>query len=393
MNPALKILFVPRWYPCLTDPMPGLFIQRQAEALAKKYSVQVISVHPDPACTKKYEIVNSIEKSVKVCRVYYRTIQNLPAFSKLVNFFHYVKAHHLGYMSLEPFSADIINGHILTREIFFAWYMAGKQNRPYVISEHWSRYFPANGTYHGLFRKWLTGFLIKKSSGLIAVSDSLAMAMKAVNLVHRNTVVVPNLVDVSVFIPPINKPAQEKAVIMHVSCFEDKSKNISGFLEAIAGLYKQRSDFRVILVGDGPDYLAMRKFAFSLGLNDAQVEFTGLKQHSELIMLYQTASFVVQTSRYETFGTVVIEALSCGLPVVSTNTGVAASVINDSNGIIIQQSSVNEIVMAIKHMLNIYSTFDSRKLHESVAGNFSEDAISEQLTGIYLEIINTWRKD
>jgi len=110
-------------------------------------------------------------------------------------------------------------------------------------------------------------------------------------------------------------------------------------------------------------------------------------------MLYQTASFVVQTSRYETFGTVVIEALSCGLPVVSTNTGVAASVINDSNGIIIQQSSVNEIVMAIKHMLNIYSTFDSRKLHESVAGNFSEDAISEQLTGIYLEIINTWRKD
>ena len=49
--------------------------------------------------------------------------------------------------------------------------------------------------------------------------------------------------------------------------------------------------------------------------------------------------------------------------------------------------------MAIKHMLNIYSTFDSRKLHESVAGNFSEDAISEQLTGIYLEIINTWRKD
>ncbi|MCX6283164.1 MAG: glycosyltransferase family 4 protein, partial [Bacteroidetes bacterium] len=177
MNKALKILFVPRWYPGRLDPMPGLFIRRQAEALAKQHTVLVISVCPDPACSKKFEVVHANENSVRVCRVYYKTSRGMPIVSKLINIFRYVRAHHWGYMSFMPFEVDIVHGHILTREIFFSWYMARKQRKPYVISEHWSRYFPENGTYKGLFRKWMTRLLLKKSAGLIAVSESLAEAM------------------------------------------------------------------------------------------------------------------------------------------------------------------------------------------------------------------------
>ena len=249
---GLRILFVPRWYPNRCDPMPGLFIQRQAEALAKRHSVQVISVHPDPSCLTAYELVHSVENTVKTCRVYYRTGSKLPVLSKLVNFFRYIKAHHLGYTSLEPFKVDIIHGHILTREIFFAWFMSRKQKQPYLISEHWSRYFPENGTYKGLIRKWLTESLLKKSSGLIVVSDSLAEAMKSSGLVHPNTFVVPNVADSSAFLPPQNKPVVKQAVILHVSCFDDKSKNISGFLEAIAELALRRNDFKVFWPAKAP---------------------------------------------------------------------------------------------------------------------------------------------
>ena len=393
MNSSLKILFVPRWYPARTDPMPGLFIQRQAEALAKQHTIQVISVHPDPQLQGKYELVHSVENSVNVCRVYYRSEKRLPVISSLVLFCRYVKAHHLGYTSLEPFSVDVIHGHILTREIFFTWYMARKQKRPYITSEHWSRYFPGNGSYKGLIRKWLSRFLLKRSSGLIAVSEPLLQAMKAAKLVHPKSYIVPNGIDVTAFVPPVSKPRNGKAVILHVSCFEDKSKNISGFLEAVAELYKHRNDFRVLLIGEGPDHLAMRNYARSLGLGNGQVEFTGLEQNTELIRLYQSGSFLVQSSHYETFGTVVIEALACGLPVVSTRTGIASVIINDSNGIIIQQPGVREIVKGLEQMLNIYPTFEGNKLHESVVGMFSESKISEKLVGIYHETISTWQKD
>ena len=191
--------------------MPGLFIQRQAEALAKQHTIQVISVHPDPQLQGKYELVHSVENSVNVCRVYYRSEKRLPVISSLVLFCRYVKAHHLGYTSLEPFSVDVVHGHILTREIFFTWYMARKQKRPYIISEHWSRYFPGNGSYKGLIRKWLSRFLLKRSSGLIAVSEPLLQAMKAAKLVHPKSYIVPNGIDVTAFVPPVSKPRNGKA--------------------------------------------------------------------------------------------------------------------------------------------------------------------------------------
>jgi len=372
--------------------MPGLFIRRQAEALAKNHEVRIISVHADSHATGKYEVIRSVENSVKVCRVYYRNSKGIPFISGLINFIRYIRSHHLGYMSQLPFTADIVHGHILTREIFFTWYISAKQQCPYVISEHWSRYFPLNGTYRGAFRKWLTRRLLNSSSGLIAVSETLLQAMKNAGLEHQRSWIVPNVVDISAFIPPTEKPERNKAVILHVSCFEDKSKNISGFLEAVAELYRRRNDFTVLMIGEGPDHLAMKRYAGNLGLVHPQLVFTGLKENAGLICLYQSGSFLVQSSNYETFGTVVIEALACGIPVVSTNTGIAPAIISDSNGIIIEHPDVREIVKAVEKMLDIYPTFDRFKLHSSVAGKFSGVQISEQLTSIYLEIIRTWQK-
>ena len=392
MASALRILFVPRWYPSRIDPMPGLFIQRQAEALARIHSVQVISVHPDGDCSRPFEIVDTVEASVKVCRVYYKTLHSNSLSSRLFNLSRYVRAHHHGYMHLMPFKVDVVHGHIFTREIVFAWYMALKQKRPFIVSEHWSRYFSENGTYNGRLRKCLSRFLLKRASGLISVSEPLVRAMSEAGLAHPNTFVVPNVIDISSFIPPVVKRGIGRPVILHVSCFDNRSKNITGFLDAIAELTRRRSDFRVLLAGEGPDFNQMSNYARNLGLDEETVVFTGLQQNAGLISLYQSASFLVQTSFYETFGTVVIEALSCGLPVVSTNTGIAPSVINQGNGIIIQQPSVYEIVRGIAHMLDNYHNFEPSELHESVAGKFSGGNISERLTEIYNEVIKTWQK-
>ena len=64
MSSKIKVLFLPRWYPHKHDPMPGLFIQRQAEALTSDCDVAVIYVHPDPNCPNKIEVDFCEEKSV-----------------------------------------------------------------------------------------------------------------------------------------------------------------------------------------------------------------------------------------------------------------------------------------------------------------------------------------
>lgn len=372
--------------------MPGLFILRQAEALAKSNMVSVLSVHPDPGCNKNFEVVNSIENSVRVCRVYYRkSRKGYGLIYAALDIFRYLRAHFLGLKALGPYKPDIIHGHVLTREILFSFYLSRKWGRPYLISEHWSRYFSENGTYRGWIRKRITRFLVTHSEGVIAVSRSLKKAMLGHDLSHEHFFIVPNLVDISVFTPMEVRNFQGKASILHVSCFNDKSKNISGFLDAVAIAFSSRTDFIVLLAGEGPDLESMKKYALNLGLGPDKVRFTGLRQNNDLIKLYQTSSFLVQSSRYETFGTVIVEALSCGLPVISAKTGIAAEIIDSGNGILLQDPGPVEMAAAIIHMLDIYTTFDPKKLHDLISGSFSELAVTEKLAGIYRQTISEWQ--
>jgi len=389
----LNILFVPRWYPSRVDPMPGLFVLRQAEALAKSHVVQVLSVHPDPSCRVKFEVVQTVEKDVRTCRVYYKTHQEgNRLITKVLDISRFVKAHFKGVKALKGFRPDIIHGHVLTREILFAFYLAHKWHIPYLISEHWSRYLPENGTYKGMTRKWLTQFLVRRSAGVTAVSGTLKQAMLAHKLGHKRFYIVPNTIDTSAYLPLGNWDVSNKASILHVSCFEDKSKNIRGFLDSVALVFSSRTDFIVRLLGEGPDLASMKEYAASLGLGPDKVRFTGLIRGDDLIKLYQTSSFLVQSSRYETFGTVVAEALSCGLPVISTPTGIAPEIIDRSNGILLQQHGVNEMADAINIMLDNYTTFDRQKLHESISGVYAERKVTDQLTGIYRETISLCQK-
>ena len=253
LNPSLNILFIPRWYPSRVDPMPGLFILRQAEALAKSNTVTVLSFHPDPRCPVKFDVVHSVEKNVKTCRVYYKTHPDGSSLiKKISDSFRYFKAHCTGLKALKDYRPDLIHGHVLTREIFFAFYLARKWHIPYLVSEHWSRYYPENGTYRGFLRKMFTGFLVRQSDGVIAVSENLKKAMLAHKLGHKRFFIVPNSIDTSAFIPLNGKAFTGKASILHVSCFEDKSKNIRGFLNSIAKVYSSRNDFTVLLAGEGP---------------------------------------------------------------------------------------------------------------------------------------------
>jgi glycosyltransferase involved in cell wall biosynthesis len=382
-------LFLPRWYPNRLDPMPGLFIRRHAEALAKTHLVTVLSVHPDPACASSAEVVFSTENNVRTCRVYYKVRTCGPSsLRKISAAIGYLRAHFKGFRALGEYRPDIIHGHILTREILFAFYLSRKWQVPYLISEHWSRYFPENGTYRGMMRKCITRFLVRNSAGITAVSGSLKKAMTGCGLDHQRFYIVPNSIDLSVFVSVKSRGQGNAPTILHVSCFEDKSKNIRGFLKAVSGVLSRKKDVKALLVGEGPDFAEMKTYATRLGIDPERISFAGLKEGPALAQIYQNSSFLVQSSRYETFGTVVIEALSCGLPVISTNTGVAGEILAPALGILIQHSAVDEISAAIDRMLDIYTTFDKDMLHHFISVTYSDQAIAGQLTEIYQEILS-----
>ena len=382
-----NILFLPRWYPHRYDPMPGLFIQRQAEALASNNHVVVLYVHPDPDCPSEFEIDYTEVNGVIAIRVYYKIPEIvLPGIYQAMNMINFYRAHIRGLEIVGDFTPDIIHTHILTREAVIGHLLSRRHHVPHVISEHWSRYFSQNGSYRGLIRKLITRYVVGKAAAVIAVSEVLKDAMISCHLANKQYFVVPNVVDLPQLIEMPKKRPDFRKQFLHVSCFDDRAKNISGLLEAISKLSKKRSDFLCLLAGEGPDLESMQQLARKLGLTGKTVIFTGLKGGQDLTVLYEEADFTVLSSRYETFGTVLVESLACGTPVLSTAVGIAPEIINNRNGILIPPNDNDALVEAIDLMLDMNSSLDREAIRKEVIDRYTSQLVGSQLSAIYSQI-------
>jgi glycosyltransferase involved in cell wall biosynthesis len=386
----LKILFLPRWYPNRYDPMPGLFVKRQAEAVSLFCDVAVLYVHKDANCPNKYEVDFAEEEQLIVVRVYYKVAsRKIPVVGSLLQLFRFFKAYRLGFEILNTFQPDLIHVHVLTRVGFIALLKKIVNKIPFVVSEHWSRYFVENGTYKGFWRKQITRCIVRNSLAVIAVSGKLKEAMLNYRLKNQKYFIVPNVVDMDRFTLAEKEHSGSKKQIIHVSCFEDKSKNITGFLRVIKNVSQKRSDFEVKLVGDGPDFTTCTEVAKELGLEHSMVTFTGQKSVTDLAELMANADFLVLSSNYETFGTVVIESLACGTPVVATNVGIVPEVINESNGIIVPPGNIAALEEAIISMLTKSDSFDQATIRKAVSKEYNHETIGMKLFEIYSEILDS----
>lgn len=107
-----------------------------------------------------------------------------------------------------------------------------------------------------------------------------------------------------------------------------------------------------------------------LGLSD-RVQFLGFVPSAELVGLYNRAEAFVMPSLYEGFGMPVLEAMACGCPVVTTNTGCSPEVAGDA-AILVDPNDPDDIATGIKRVLQDASL--RRRLLEAGfrrAGQFS----------------------
>lgn len=108
-------------------------------------------------------------------------------------------------------------------------------------------------------------------------------------------------------------------------------KGLKFLLETLS-LVKSNRSFKLLLVGNGPEEDSLKKLASELGIED-KVIFYGRIPYTKMKELYLSSDFFVFPSLRETTGTVLFEAMSNGLPVISFNQNGADLLINEKCGI------------------------------------------------------------
>jgi len=171
--------------------------------------------------------------------------------------------------------------------------------------------------------KPVVDFSINQSDGVTAVSEYLRNETYANFDIKNEIKVVPNFVDLERFhrqekshFKQIICPNDEK-IVVHVSNFR-KVKRVNDVVEVFAYIIKSGIKAKLVMVGDGPERTNAEQHCRDLGVC-GDVRFVGKQEKVEEIL--SIADLFLMPSGSETFGLAALEAMSCSVPVISTNIG------------------------------------------------------------------------
>jgi len=115
-------------------------------------------------------------------------------------------------------------------------------------------------------------------------------------------------------------------------------------------LQRTASSFKLLIVGKRyKNYKEPESKVRSLGL-DESIKFLGYVNESELLNYYQKACALLFLSMYEGFGLPILEAMSCGTPVITSNISAMPEIAGNA-ALLVNPYDVNEIVTAMERVI------------------------------------------
>jgi glycosyltransferase involved in cell wall biosynthesis len=362
--------------------MYGLFVKRHAEAAAIKHRISVFYVHACDELPHKHE--TEVKKGfINEYFYYFRKAKTSIGFlNTIINAYRFLNGHRV--LRRKIAKPNLIHVHILTRLGVIAYIANRISNIPYVITEHWSRYQEGNRGYNGILRKALTKLVTANASAFTTVTMDLKDAMEVHKIKNPKHYILNNVVDTKTFFPENKAYKNSDAIkLMHVSCFDDEPKNISGLLQCIKELSTKRNDFIVEMIGTGKDYDKIVNLTKELGLFETKVFFKGQLEGRQLGDAVRSADILMLFSNYENLPVVINEAFCCGVPVISTNVGGISEVVNDSNGRLVKKGDTSSFVHELIYMMDHLKDYDQQQIKKDAVAQYSVVAISEKLDEIY----------
>ncbi len=218
--------------------------------------------------------------------------------------------------------------------------------------------------YVPLLPKVLLKFLARKFSvsqcnqidQIVVPSRPMADVLKDYGIKTQRTIL-PTGVDI--VIPKENKGMEfrqkhgissTQPVLVHIGrvAFE---KNIDFLLSVTAALVTQIPDLVLVIAGEGPALKQLKSMSAKLGITN-NVKFVGyLDRNRDLSTCYQAGDIFVFSSRTETQGLVLLEAMMLGVPVVSTAEMGTKDILVNGKGALIAKEEVNNFADKILKIL------------------------------------------
>ncbi|WP_017940997.1 MULTISPECIES: glycosyltransferase [unclassified Thioalkalivibrio] len=182
--------------------------------------------------------------------------------------------------------------------------------------------------------------------------------------------------------------APGREMLVHVSriAFE---KNIGFLLQMLQHLRERRPGVLLLIAGEGPARAALQRQAAQMGLED-NLHWCGyLDRETSLVDCYRAGHAFVFASATETQGLVLLEAMACGLPVVSTARLGTIDILTDASGAEVAPEEPAVFAERVARVLDDPERQRAmRASHAAWAREWSERRMAEQLLTVYQDLLS-----
>lgn len=225
----------------------------------------------------------------------------------------------------------------------------------------------------------LASVVTVSSASAADISTDFGVAPEAISVMHLG-------VDTEMF-RPLPAITREPYRLMTTASADAPLKGLSHLLKAMAALRPDYPEIRLTLVGQPKPDGETQRLIDSLELADCIDSCKGIS-HEEMVHKYARATVAVVPSMYEGFGLPAVEAMACGVPLVSTNGGALAEVVADA-ALVVSPGDGNALAQQIKRLFDDASLRDeyaSRGL-KRVEQHFCWERCAERMEAYYRERI------
>ena len=201
---------------------------------------------------------------------------------------------------------------------------------------------------------WNTKFVVNRADLFIAISQGAKSYLESLSVDEERIRVVKPGIDIKTFCPPKVRQNSKPRILFVGSLY--KSKGLPELLKACKLLYKARFDHELWICGRG--YLKPLVDKYS---QKYPIKYLGFVEYKQLPDIYRKCDIFCLPSREqklfgmkigeEQFGFVFLEAMSSGLPVVTTNCGSILEVVGSKN-VVIKKGSIKQLFDALRDLIS-----------------------------------------
>ena len=229
--------------------------------------------------------------------------------------------------------------------------------------------------------------IVKSADRVIAISKACADELRFFYGI-TDVEIIHNAVDSKFFCPP-NYKDDRTPYILYVGRLSAE-KGLIDLVNSAVHICKKYPNFKFVLAGNGPLERHLKKLVSTLNL-ESNIFFVGNVNHKMLLKYYQNATVFVLPSYREGLPTTLLEAMSCGLPVVATAIpGVSDVVENSKTGLLVPPNDPEKLANALLTLI------EDGVLKEDLGGNarkhvqkyYDWEIITSKIEKVYFSLSN-----